>query len=335
MKSFNERNPVTVGVVGIVAIVVVTLGVFYWQKLPFVNTGTTYHADFTEAAGLKSGDDVTVAGVKVGTVSSVRLDGTHVRIDFKVDSTWVGNQSTVAIKIKTLLGQKYLAVDPLGTHSQDAGRTIPESRTSSPFDVTTALQGLGGRLSEINTTQLAQSFTALADAFRNTPASVHASLQGIARLSQTVASRDQALSHLVQNTQQITQVLADDNPQIQGLLRDGNLLLQELQRRSAAITALFQGTQELGRQLTGLVDDNNASLHPALTQLERVTTILQNNQANLQNALHLLGPYYSLLNDSVGSGPWLDTYICGLFTAQGNPQLNSTAQRNCSPGTGG
>jgi phospholipid/cholesterol/gamma-HCH transport system substrate-binding protein len=62
-----------------------------------------------------------------------------------------------------------------------------------------------------------------------------------------------------------------------------------------------------------------------------VTTILQNNQANLDNALRLLGPYYSLLTDTVGNGPWLDTYICGLFTLQDVPQLNSTAQRNCAP----
>lgn len=335
MRSFNERNPVTIAVVGIVVVVLVVLGVFYWQKLPFVDTGTTYHAEFSEAAGLQSGDDVTVAGVKVGTVSGVRLDGTRVRVDFKVSGTWVGNASTVAIKIKTLLGQKYLDVDPLGTQDQDAGQTIPEARTSSPYDVSTALEGLGGQLSAINTTQLAASFTALADAFRNTPAAAHASLEGIARLSQTVASRDQALAKLVQNTRQITQVLADDNPQIQGLLRDGNLLLSELQSRSTAITALFQGTQRLSKQLSGLVDDNNATLAPALTQLQRVGTILQANQANLQNALHLLGPYYSMLNDAVGTGPWLDTYICGLFTAQGTPQLNPTAQRDCSPGTGG
>ncbi|HET6877898.1 MAG TPA: MCE family protein [Jatrophihabitans sp.] len=331
MKSFNERNPVTIAVVGMLAIAVIALGTFYWNHLPLVGNSTGYVADFAEAGGLQSGDDVRVAGVKVGTVSDVSLEGTHVRVDFDVAGTWIGDRSTAAIGIKTLLGRKYLAVDPLGDHALPAGATIPLARTTALYDVTTALEGLGSQLGHIDTAQLGRSFEAIAGAFRNTPASVRASLRGLTALSRTIASRDDELALLVRNTRRITDVLAADNPQIDALLRDGNLLLSELQRRSAAVTALFNGTQQLSRQLTGLVADNNATLAPALTQLNRVTTLLENNQANLDNALRLIGPYYSLLNDAVGTGPWLDTYICGLFTLRGVPQLNSTAQRNCAP----
>jgi phospholipid/cholesterol/gamma-HCH transport system substrate-binding protein len=331
MKSFNERNPVTIAVIGVIASILVILGAFYWDNLPFVNSARQYHAVFTEAGGLKSGDDVRVAGVKVGTVSSVVLDGAHVRVDFDVSDTWIGDQSTAAIDIKTLLGQKYLAVDPMGTQGLPSGGTIGLDNTTPPYDVTEALEGLGSTVGKINTEQLGQSFESLANAFRDTPASVRTSLQGLSRLSETVASRDQELATLVQNTREITQVLADDNPQIGTLLRDGNLLLQELRSRSAAITALFKGTQSLSKQLTGLVDDNQATLNPALRQLSRVTAILQRNQANLDNALRLIGPYYNLLNNAVGNGRWLDTYICGLFTLRGIPELDSTAQRNCAP----
>ena len=339
MKSFNERNPVTIAVVGLVALTVIALGTFYWNKLPLINSSTGYSADFTEAAGLRSGDDVRVAGVKVGTVSSVRLEGTHVRVDFAVGGTWVGNDSTAQIKIKTLLGQKFLAIDPLGDRRLPAGATIPLDRTTAPYDVTTALEGLGSRLSGIDTTQLAKSFTTLADAFRNTPAAVRTSLHGLSALSQTIASRDQQLALLLRNTRRITDVLATDDPQIAALVRDGDVLLQELQARSDAVTQLFDGTQRLSRELAGLVRDNTATLHPALAHLDRVTSILQANQANLQHALQLLGPYYRLLTDALGNGPWLDTYLCGLFTASGAPQLDSTAVRNCAPqaaaGTGG
>lgn len=335
MKSFNERNPVTIAVVGMVTLAVIALGTFYWQHLPLVNSATGYVADFAEAGGLRPGDDVRVAGVKVGTVSDVSLEGTHVRVDFDVTSTWIGNQSTAAIKIKTLLGRKYLAVDPLGDTALPEGGAIPLARTTAPYDVTTALEGLGSQLGRIDTAQLGRSFEAIAGAFRNTPASVRASLKGLTALSHTIASRDDELALLVRNTRQITDVLAAHNPQIDALLRDGNLLLGELQRRSAAVTALFSGTQQLSRQLTGLVADNDASLAPALTQLQRVTTLLENNQTDLDNALRLIGPYYSLLNDAVGNGPWLDTYICGLFTLRGVPQLNSTATRDCAPQAGG
>jgi phospholipid/cholesterol/gamma-HCH transport system substrate-binding protein len=334
MKSFNERNPVTIAVVGLVVAVLAVLAAFYWKQLPFVNSSNGYHADFTEAAGLRKGDDVRVAGVSVGTVSGVSLEGTHVRVEFDVDSTWIGDQSTAAIKIKTLLGQKYLAIDPLGTKALDPGTAIPLGRTSAPYDVTTALEGLGGQFGGIDSAQLARSFRAVADAFRNTPGVVRASLDGLSRLSQTIASRDDALALLVRNTRRITQVLADDDPQVRALVRDGNLLLRELQGRSAAITALLNGTTALSRQLTGLVRDNDATIGPALAQLSRVTTILKRNQGNLDNALRLIGPYYNLLNDAVGNGPWLDVYLCGLFNAQGAPELSSVAQRNCAPKAG-
>jgi phospholipid/cholesterol/gamma-HCH transport system substrate-binding protein len=334
MKSFNERNPITIAVVGLVALTVIALGAFYWNRLPLINSTTSYSADFAEAAGLRSGDDVRVAGVKVGTVSSVRLEGAHVRVDFGVGGTWVGNDSTAQIKIKTLLGQKFLGIDPLGDARLPAGSTIPLDRTTAPYDVTTALEGLGSRLQDIDTTQLAKSFTTLADTFRNTPAAVRTSLHGLSALSETIASRDQQLALLLRNTRRITDVLSSDNPQIAALVRDGNVLLAELQARSAAVTQLFDGTQRLSRQLVGLVRDNTATLHPALAQLDRVTSILQANQANLQHALHLLGPYYRLLTDALGNGPWLDTYLCGLFTVTGAPQLDATAQRNCAPQAG-
>lgn len=331
MKSFNERNPVTIAVVGLVVIAAVALGAFYWNKLPLINSSTGYHADFAEAAGLRSGDDVTVAGVKVGSVSGVSLEGTHVRVDFSVSGAWIGNTSRAEIKIKTLLGQKYLAIEPLGGTRLAAGSTIPLDRTTAPYDVTTALEGLGSRLGHIDENQLAKSFTTLADTFRNTPAAVHRTLAGLSALSRTIASRDEQLGQLLRNTRQLTDVLTSDDPQIAKLVRDGNLLLQELRARSAAVTQLFEGTQRLSRQLVGLVDDNRATLHPALARLDRVTTVLQANQANLQHALRLLGPYYGLLTDAIGNGPWLDTYVCGLFTVTGTPQLNPTAQRNCAP----
>ena len=97
------------------------------------------------------------------------------------------------------------------------------------------------------------------------------------------------------------------------LLGDGNLLLAELRQRQAAIHALLTGTQALAVQLSGLVNDNQAKLGPALAELNQVTTVLAANQANLKKALALAGPYYRLLGNALGNGRWFDTYLCGLI----------------------
>jgi phospholipid/cholesterol/gamma-HCH transport system substrate-binding protein len=267
-----------------------------------------------------------VAGVKVGTVSNVSLDGAKVKVAFKVKNTWVGNASTVAIKIKTLLGEKYLAVDPLGPKDQDPGQTIPEGRTVSPYDVTDAFNGLANTVGQINTGQLAQSFQDIANTFQNTGPDVHSTLQGLATLSETISSRDNQLSQLLANTKQITGDLANEDTRFTQLLNDGGQLLAELQARRQAIADLLTGTVQLSKQLSGLVTDNQNTLAPALNELNRVTDTLKANQTNLDAALKLAGPYYRLVGNSLGNGHWMDTYLCDLVPSNYAPGTDASSK---------
>jgi phospholipid/cholesterol/gamma-HCH transport system substrate-binding protein len=310
--SRPSRHPVLAGVLGLVLAAALALVAFNADDLPIVGGGTTYTADFTEAAGLRTGNEVRVAGVKVGTVTRVALHGGVVRVGFRVKDTWVGDSSTVAIRIKTLLGDKVLALDPIGGASQNPRTTIPVSRTASPFDVTAAFGQLSDTVSQIDTDALAQSFSTMAQTFRNTPDSVQGALRGLSDLSRTISSRDTQLAELLSATKQITGRLADDNAQFQALLADGNLLLAEVQRRRDAIGALLTGTQQLAAQISGLVADNTATLGPTLAALDRVTDVLQRNQDNLTRALALAGPYYRMVGNAIGNGRWFDAYLCGL-----------------------
>jgi phospholipid/cholesterol/gamma-HCH transport system substrate-binding protein len=336
MKGFSERNPITIAVVGLVTLAAVATATYYSDDLPLIGGGTRYAADFGDAAGLKSGDDVRIAGVKVGTVQSIQLSHTHVLIGFKVKDAWVGDQTTAAIGIKTLLGQEYIALTPKGSAKQDPGHAIPQNRTSTPLDVAAALDGLSSTVGSIDTTQLANGFDALSNAFADTPASVQSALSGLSRLSRTISSRDTELQALADQAERVTSTLAESNDKFADLIKDGGVLLGELQARSSAITELLQGTRDLASQLSGLVHDDEKTLGPALKQLTKVSDILSANQGNLKKALNLIGPYYSTLNDATGSGPWLDIYLCGLFDAKGDPVLDKNALRNCAAkrGTG-
>ncbi|HEY2670171.1 MAG TPA: MCE family protein [Rugosimonospora sp.] len=306
------RNRAVIGALGLVLLAGVVLLALNAEALPVIGGGTTYTADFTEAAGLRSGNEVRVAGVKVGKVTEVALTGGHVKVRFRVKHTWVGDASTVAIKIKTLLGDKYLAVDPLGSHEQRPGQAIPVARTTSPFDVTEAFNKLADTVGQIDTGKLAQSFEAISQTFADTPPEVRSMLQGLSTLSQTISSRDTQLAQLLAATKQVTGQLSGEDSQFQTLLADGNLLLSEVQSRRDAIGALLSGTRQLATQISGLVADNKAQLGPTLTALDTVTDVLQRNQDNLTRALALAGPYYRLVGNTVGNGRWFDTYLCGL-----------------------
>ncbi len=327
----KQRNPIATGAISLTLIGLLLLAAFYSDDLPIVGGGTSYAADFSEAAGLVPGNEVRVAGVKVGKVTKVKLNGDRVRVTFKVKDAWLGDRTTAMIRIKTLLGQKFVSLDPQGSQPLSPGDPIPKERTLAPYDVNEAFNGLATTVGQIDTKQLADSFTVLSETFKNSPEHVRGALDGLSALSKTISSRDEQLAKLLDNTRQLTKTLADRNAEFEKLLADGNLLLGELRKRREAISAVLSGTRDLARELSGLVTDNQNQLKPALDQLGRVTTILQRNQENLDRSLALMAPFYRVFANTLGNGRWFDTYICGLLPPSVNLGVVGFNEEGCLP----
>lgn len=325
-RSFSSRNPVVIGAVSIVVIAILVFGAFNSSDLPIIGGGTVYTAQFSEAAGLRAGDEVRIAGVRVGAVDSVDLGDTAIDVTFRVKNQFVGDETTASIEIKTLLGRKYLALDVRGAKEQNPDDEIPLARTVSPFDIYPAFQQLTQTTDAINSDQLAKAFSSLSSAFQDTPSSVKGVLDGLSRLSQTVASRDSQLRSLLASANSVTAVLAARSGDLQQLLNDGGLLLDELNQRRDAIRTLLTNTSALAIQLEGLVADNDATLTPALDQLSGVVDILTSNLDSIDRSLGLLAPFYRVFANTLGSGRWFDTYIQNFnvsFALQGLPGISA------------
>jgi phospholipid/cholesterol/gamma-HCH transport system substrate-binding protein len=313
VKPFRERNPGSIGAVGLIVIALLIWAAFNAQNLPVIGGGTTYRAVFTEAGGLQTDDEVRVAGVAVGKVTDVSLVGDHVTVAFRVKHTWVGDESTAAIKIKTLLGERYVALDPQGAAKQSPKAVIPRSRTTAPYDVVQALSDLTTTTDKIDTEQLATAFDTLSADLAGTPANVRAAVTGLSRLSRTISSRDAQLRTLLARTRDVSGVLADRSGQLTQLITDGNLLLTEISKRRAVIHSLLVNTTALSQQLSGVVTDNQAQLKPAMQQLSGVLDVLKRNQSNLDASLKLLGPFVTVFANNLGNGRWFDTYVQNLL----------------------
>ena len=135
MKPFRERNPVIVGAVSLAAIAGMMLVVFKAGDLPIIGGGDTYHAKFTEAGGLKPNDEVRIAGVRVGKVDEIALDDGQVKVSFKVDDTAeFGTGTRAAIKVKTVLGSMFLALEPAGGGQLEEDGTIPAEAVEEAID---------------------------------------------------------------------------------------------------------------------------------------------------------------------------------------------------------
>ncbi|MBI2701182.1 MAG: virulence factor Mce family protein [Mycobacterium sp.] len=315
MKSFAERNLLTIGAVGIASVTAAVVGALEYRHLPFFDHGKTVSAYFADAGGLRTDNTVEVSGYPVGKVSSIELDGPGVLVTFNIDDDIrLGNRTEAAIKTKGLLGSKFLDVLPRGD-GQLTG-PIPIERTMSPYQLPDALGDLATTISGLNTSQLSASLDMLSQTFADTPADFRNAVKGVARLAQTLDERDAQLRSLLDNAAKATGVLAKRTDQIVDLVRDTNALLAQLRTQSAALDQIWGNISAVSKQLQGFISENRQQLRPALDKLNGVLAIVENRKERVQQAIPLLNSYVMSLGESLSSGPFFKAYVVNLLPGQ-------------------
>lgn len=328
LGPFRERNAVVIGVVGLTVLALLTVAAFNADRLPVIGDGETYSAAFAEAGGLKPGDEVRIAGVKVGKVQEVDLDGDHVKVTFKIKGEPAfGTETGASIRVKTILGAKYMALHPKGKGRLKPGSEIPLRRTVPAYDVVQAFSDLTTTTERVDTDRVAKALDTISSTFEDSPSEVRASIKGLSQISRTVASRDKALRELLAHANGVTDVLADRSSDFTTLVKDGDKLFKEISRRREAIHRLLKSSAALGIQLSGLVQDNDKEIGPALKGLDRVVHMLERNQSSLDRSIKLMAPYVRLFTNTLGNGRWFDSYVQNLVAAPVVPRTRTGGAR--------
>jgi phospholipid/cholesterol/gamma-HCH transport system substrate-binding protein len=318
MKPFRERNPVIIGVIGISVIALLMLGAFRADRLPIIGSGDTYRADFAEIGGLKAGNEVRVAGVSVGKVEGIELNGNKVRVTFKIDKgTKFGTETGADIRVRTLLGAEFLALTPKGPGQLPKGSVIPLARTIAPYDVVQAFSDLSKTTDQIDIPELSKALNSLADISASTPEEFRGAIKGVSNLSRNLAARDDQINTLLVNLKKVSGVLNSRNTELVTLFKDSDVLFQAISERRDSIHRLLVSTQTISTQLRGLVKDTRSDLKPALNQLDVVTTMLRKNEASLDEALRMYPGFLRVFSNPLGTGPWFDTYLGGTASVAG------------------
>lgn len=315
MKTFAERNPVTIGAIGVTGVVLIAAGALGFQQLPALTSSKTYAAHFAEVGGLRTGAGVDVSGYPVGKVSTIELDEKGVLITFTVDrSIHLGDRTEAAIKTKALLGSKIMDITPRG--DGELTGTIPLERTVSPYQLSDALGDVTAAVSGVDTNQLSDSLSTLAQTFSGTAPDLRKAVQGAARFSETLNKRDGQLRSLLDNAAKATGVLAKRSDQVVSLVKSTNTLLAQLRTQSAALDQLWANISAVSQQLKGFIEENRTQLKPALDKLNGVLTIVDNRRERVQQAIKGLNAYAISLGESVSSGPFFKAYLANLLPGQ-------------------
>ncbi len=287
---------------GVIAIAVVSVLVGILMIVRVADIGyTSYTARFLQAAALKVGNPVTVAGIPVGEVKSMKLMGDHVEASLKVRNDVVlGADSRAIIKITTILGSRYLALEPAGSGSLP-DRTFALNRTEVPYDLQEALADVTTTYEQVDSDKFAQTLSVLGKQMAGLPAVVPQALANTQTLANIIATRRDQLGDLLQTTETVANTLRAQQSTVGSLIRQGNTLVGEFVERRASFQAMLAALTSLVETLSGIIIDDRPELERTLV--------------NLRELSDLLGKHDDLLRSILQSGP---VALRGLANATGN-----------------
>ena len=300
MRRYTEAQLLRLGAITLVVMLLVMAAAFNLNKFPGFG-GDSYQAYFADASGLHRGNMVQVGGIRAGRVQDVELDDSKVLVTFEVDhGVDFGKDSKASVEVLNLLGEKYLNLVPAGSGQLDEDTPIPVDRTSSSYDIVGVFSDLTETTEQIDTDQLDRALNVVSDTVNQSAPEIQASFEGIARLSQSVASRDAQIQHLLRSSRDVSTLLADRSTDLVDLMQNSSLVFEEVEHRKLAI------------QLRGVATDNQAQLKPALKEVDDLLSLLNSKDKELKATLNALGPYASILGNIIGTGPWFDAYAVNL-----------------------
>ncbi len=310
MLKYRGARLARAGFMGVVlAILIIAVGL-QPERLIGYATSLQYQARFAEAGGVMEGNDVTLAGIKVGSVTDISLDDGTALVSFTVDSSYPLKSDTSAyIKTGTLLGERVLTLKSTGSGVLDRSTPIPITRTASPYSLSDAVNELTENTAGTDTQQLNQSLDTLSQTLDEIAPQLGPTFDGLTRLSQALNSRDDTLADVLASASDVTGILSERSGQVNTLILNANDLMAVLVERREAIVSLLANTSAVSNQLVGLVHDNEAELAPTLERLTKVNEVLVRNRDNIAKAIPGMAKYQTTLSEAVSSGAYYTAYV--------------------------
>ena len=316
-------------------VLVVTIG-----NLDF---GTTreYRAEFTDATGVVKGDDIRIAGVKVGTVKKVEIaDRTRALVTFSVQDTTALSRATRAdIRYRNLVGQRYISLsNEIGDSQQLAeGSTIPVAQTSPALDLTVLFNGFKPLFEALTPSDINQLSYEIVQVFQGEGGTLEGLLSHTASVTSTLADRDQIISALIDNLNEVLDHLGSRDDQLNRLITTFRTFVGGLKDDRQAILGSLDQISTLSVETADLVDGIREPFVEDVKQLRAVAENLDRNKAEIDRALQVLPIKLEKVGRTAIYGSWFNFYLCqfqGKVTVAGLtvPVQYNTGSDRCDLG---
>ncbi len=302
--TLEDRNRTGIGLVALAMIAILLAGLVILTKV-----GPGYKrvsADFIQAAALLPKNPVTVAGIPVGTVTGMRLNGDHVTVDMRIQNNIdLGKDSRAVIMVTTILGSRYLALHP-GAGGPLENNTIDINHTEVPYDLQQALQDVAVTYGEVNTDQLARAVEVLAKQVQGLPPMIPKSMDNLKRLSKVMADRRDQFGSMLKTMDLVTATLRRQQASIGAMVNQGQQLFGEFVTRRAAFHQLIQALDSLINVLDDTIVTDRPQVEALLGNMNTLTGLLKRNDAMLASILESAPVAIRGIANATGTGNTLE-----------------------------
>jgi phospholipid/cholesterol/gamma-HCH transport system substrate-binding protein len=329
MKSFRERRAWLVGIVSIVLIAGAVAFAFSLNNFEVLRGVYTIKADLKDAAGLQPGNEVRVAGVKVGRVTEIDLTADAARISMEVArDVRLPVETRVEVKLRTILGQKFVDLkipeafvtaasgggDPSGLTRGflNPGDVIPKSQTKVPYEVYLAATQGTAALEQIDKRALRKMIQALGQTIGASKEELRALLADLDVASGVLAEKGPEITKLLRNTQRVAGTLADSDQDIDGILREATDVFGVLAERRETTSTLLASTEALADNLGLLIQGSRSSVQLSVTSLDGILVTAEAELKTIQRSLDELAVAQRMFGQPAKFGRFLEGHVCAI-----------------------
>lgn len=331
LKSLQDVNRRVVAIVSIAVITGACVFAFAAGQLHLFDDGYEMSGVFTDTGAVKPGQDVRLAGVKVGRITSVEPDFQqgHIVIEWTVDGDIdLGRQTRADIQTATLLGGRYLKLSgpvarPYMASLPAQRRRIPLSRTSVPYTVTDVLESGSGIARRLDKAAVDKLLTEASKIKTPSAAKLGEMLRNLEQLTATLNEEYPNIRKLIDNADRVTTTLAAKDRQLKQIVDSSQVLLRTLVQRRDELAATIGGGSRTVRALSQVIDRNQRQLNRLLDNMHLITQRIGPNMEALNADFALLGPTIKQVANLKGNGPWVEGVLTGLGPIQPNGPIST------------
>lgn len=292
------------------ALLAITIGNFSFGSTK------TYRAVFSDATGLVGGDDIRIAGVRVGSVTGIDIyHRNEALVTFTVQSQTALTESTLAaIRYRNLVGQRYISLrqgDGSGQVLQ-AGATIPLDRTSPALDLTVLFNGFKPLFRALTPSDVNKLAYEIIQVFQGEGGTLKNLLARTASVTNTLANRDQLIGDLITNLNETLGTVANRDQQFNDLIVSLRSFISGLSQDRKAILGSLDSISQLAVQTADLVTGIRPGLTKDISGLRKVAHNINAQGAEVDRALKVLPIKLTKVGRTAIYGSWFNFYLCSF-----------------------